>query len=177
MTTSAHPIENFELFIAMRKIANIFFEELDAHQDNGVKADYQDPEANCMFHQTESGLFLEYYYGAPSSLWTPWGRWDFIINVSQSGLHSMDEILQKFNARLGAVVYTREQYCPSEGSYGPVYSLHKVDDLVLPEPRVRERLDFSEHSVVHAVWKRMAEKYSPKQFGHLSLPAPYFEDD
>lgn len=28
--------------------------------------------------QTEDGLYLEFYYNAPHSLWTPWGKWTFL---------------------------------------------------------------------------------------------------
>lgn len=155
------PIEDDNLYSAVIRIADIFFEEVEKRDvDNLISISRRDDGVNPFYSQTDSGLFLEYYYGHPSKIWTPWGYLGFTGSCITSGNAPWEEILDSFLERLGAILFTPEQD-ESFGVVGPVYALHKVDDMKLPEPRLREKQNYLEYEVVKEAWKNMANRYQP----------------
>lgn len=157
----ADPVENYDLYVAMRKVADILFEEISRAQNEGadLHVDFR-PHAygiNSVYSQTHSGLFVEYYYGSPSKIWTPWGYWQFVSGVGYSG-DPWPAILERFLERTGATEHMPVRHT-SYGTVGPVYALHQVDDLELPEPVVRERQNFLDYEVVKHAWEAMTDRY------------------
>lgn len=154
------PIEDYDLYIAVRKVSDIFFEEVHTAQEAGadLHVSFCNDGANPFYSQTASGLFVEYYYGHPSKVWTPWGYWHFVSHVGYSG-NPWPSILERVLERLGATEYIAER-SEEWGVYGPVYALSKVDDIELPEPTVRERQNYLEYSVANQAWKNMTQRYN-----------------
>ena len=152
------PIEDDQLYFAVRKIADIFFEEIERFdKENLISIEKRDDGVNPFYNQTESGLFVEYYYGHPSKIWTPWGYFQFTGSVSYRGDAPWKEILEAFLQRLGATLFIPEQR-KSYGMVGPVYAIHKVDDLDLPESKVRENQNFLEYNVSKKAWEAMEKR-------------------
>lgn len=152
-------IEDDNLYAAMRKIADIFFEEVKkADKEGKIRAEFGDDGVNPFYNQTGSGLFLEYYYGQPDKVWTPWGYWRFLWNVSYSGDAPWEEILSNVLQRLGATEYMPERNL-SYGTVGPVYAIHRVDDIELPEPKEREQQNYLERGVAKKAWEAMTQRY------------------
>lgn len=153
------PIEDDNLYFAVRKIVDIFYEEVAKWDVNHlISVHFTDDGVNPFYSQTESGLFVEYYYGHPSKVWTPWGYFGFTGSVAYSGTAPWDDILDSFTRRLGATLYLPEVNKRS-GTYGPVYAVHTVDQINLPEPKVRERQNFLEYEVAKKAWENMTKRY------------------
>ena len=126
-----------EFFALMRRVADIVFEYAVIQRSSGgiFQGDFQMEDlrnlsqGNPFYRQTADGLFLELCYGTPSKLWTPWGLWEF----STVCTGSWDAILPAFLERFGATLY-QPIWTDSMIKYGPVYSLHRVDEAILPDP-------------------------------------------
>lgn len=150
------PIEDYEIYVAVRRVADIVFEY--ASPDVGTKGiwleDRRNESVNPYYDQTESGLFLEFYYGQPSKVWTPWGYYGF----SGSGSGWWNEETPKILERLGAILFSPEQNTKA-GTIGPVYALHRVDGVQLPEPKLRERQNYLEYEVAKRAWENMTKRY------------------
>ena len=153
MTTE---IEDYEIYVAVRRVADIVFEY--ASPDVGTKGiwleDRRNESVNPYFDQTESGLFLEFYYGHPSKVWTPWGYYGF----SGSGSGRWDEETPKILERLGAILFSPEQDTKA-GVIGPVYALLRVDGVQLPEPKLRKPQNYLEYEVAMRAWENMTKRY------------------
>jgi hypothetical protein len=150
------PIEDDELFAAVGKIIGIFFDELERWDTKKtIWVERRDEGVNPFYNQTETGLFLEFYYGHPSQIWTPWGHVKFTGSVSCSGISPWDKINDAFLERLGAKLFVPEKH-EKWGVYGPVFAIHKVDEMELPEPQLRERQDFLEYEVAKEAYENMA---------------------
>lgn len=153
------PIEDDNLYAAVRRVSDIFFEEIrKADKEGKIHASFGDEGVNPFYDQTNSGLFLEYYYGHPSKVWTPWGYWQFVWGMSYSSDAPWDSILSNVLQRLGATEFMPEQNL-SYGTVGPVYAIHRVEDMELPEPKVRERQNYLEYEVVKKAWDNMTQRY------------------
>lgn len=153
------PIEDDNLYLAVRKIVDIFYEEVARWDVNHlISVTFTDDGVNPFYNQTEIGLFVEYYYGHPSKVWTPWGYFHFTGSVGYSGNAPWDDISDNFTRRLGATLYLPEKNTKA-GTYGPVYAVHTVDSINLPEPKVRERQNFLEYEVAKNAWKNMSKRY------------------
>lgn len=153
------PIEDYDLYVAIRRIADIFFEEVRRAQAAGadLNVEFLNENVNPFYNQTDSGLFVEYYYSSPSKIWTPWGYWQCIWHVSYSG-NPWEEILPRFLERIGATEHMPLRHA-SYGEVGPVYAVHRVDDVELPEPKVRERQNYLEYEVANKAWDNMTKRY------------------
>lgn len=155
------PVENYDLYVAARRVADILTEEINRAKKAGARLNAtikgDGGGANPFYSQTESGLFLEYYYRSPSQVWTPWGYWKFVWDVSYSG-DPWPKILDRVLSRLGATMYSPERN-ESYGTVGPVYAIHKVDKMQLPEPKVRERQNYLDREVAKKAWHKMSLRY------------------
>lgn len=153
------PIEDDELFNAVMKIVNIYFEEIkkgDVDELINISP-WEDKDVNPFYSQTDSGLFIEYYYGHPSKIWTPWGYFQMCGSVISRGDAPWEKILDSFLERLGATLFIPERQ-EEYGTVGPVYALHRVDDIELPEPREREKQNYLEYDTAKKAWENMTER-------------------
>jgi len=141
-------LRDFDLFVAARKIADLVH---SYPNDQLWMLDRRNAAPNPYYKQTESGLFLEMYYGLPSRLWTPWGEWHF----GGSGSGDWDPVHPVILARLGAT-----EYQPEMGYIGPVYAIHRVDgDITLPDPIVRPHEQYMSYKDALAAWEQMTARY------------------
>lgn len=154
--------EDYDLYLAMRKVGDIVAEEVRKAQAAGAVmfVAFHSGGINPFCNQTDSGLFLEYYYGTPIGVWTPWGCWQFVWRFGCSG-NPWPKILKRVLERLGATEFM--PFMPrnvSHGVIGPVYAIHKVDDIELPEPKVREHQNYWASEMVKEAWAKMDTRYS-----------------
>lgn len=141
-------------------IAEIFDEELA-----GVALDpeaYRRGGVNGFYQRTTSGLYLEFSYGTPNKIWTPWGYWLF---VGSTGYNSTDEQLRaqlaSFMARLSVELHSPLQ-SGKFGEYGPVYKVLAVDGAQLPPPGdVLPNATLDEHHTAQAEWARLGGPHTP----------------
>lgn len=149
-------LDDLQRYSQARKIADIIFEYASSPR-TGAKIwmeDWRDQGANPYYNQTHRGFFLEQYYNTPGKLWTPWGEYDF--GGSSSGWD--DKTRQKVLDRLGATEYLpvrHEEY----GEVGPIYAIHKIDDVELPDPVSRPRSSFKSYEDAKKAWEKLTKDY------------------
>lgn len=149
--------QKYKLFCAARRIADIVFELIASDSELDEDLFLDDTRSEGLFNssnQTEEGLYLELYYGLPSRLRTPWGTWKF----GGSGGGGMRKILETLLSRFEAAIYLPKT-SDSNGDYGQVYALHKVDGEPLPEPKARERSAYMTHEEADREWKKMEKRF------------------
>ncbi|PID52236.1 MAG: hypothetical protein CR972_03055 [Candidatus Moraniibacteriota bacterium] len=159
IVTKENDFTQFQLYLAIRSIANLMFEYASAEveRDQGVPwlDDRRDESVNPFYNQIKQGVFLEMYYSQPGKIWTPWGCW----NCWGSGSGSWNEKLPEIFERLGVTVF-KEKITNEMGVFGPVYSIHKIDDQVLPEPIIKtsskEYISFGKSC---EIWEDLTNKY------------------
>jgi hypothetical protein len=138
----------------IHRIGEIVFEYCTSDPGKNLDSlwmeDRRNQGPNPFYNQTKQGIFLEMYYGLPSSLWTPWGKW----SIGGSGCGNFNEVNEKIFERLGAQLHIRQQDT-NMGTYGPVYRLTKVDDIELPVAEVEHHSKFAEYEEVKIAWKNM----------------------
>lgn len=136
-----------ELFEAAVRIANRIHEIVGG--DKLVRMeDRRSESVNPFYNQTEQGLFLEFYYGMPSSLWTPWGKWGFGGSGMGHFGHIEAKVAEEFDATLHMPLQTTRM-----GEFGPVYALHRVGNVQLPEPKEREHDSYLSYDDAKEAWK------------------------
>ena len=145
-----------------REVANIIFTltESETSDPNGYRLNMEDRRnewANPFYSQTADGLFLELYYGMPSSLWTPWGKWGF----GGSGGGCWDTILPLILERFDATLHQPLRRS-SMGEFGPVYALHKVGDTPLPNPIELDNAAYASYKDSRAAWEELTLQYRHK---------------
>ena len=142
-----------------RKVADTIFDliKMDTGDPDGYKSSMEDRRkdpANPYYNQTADGLFLEFYYGMPSSLWTPWGEWGF----GGSGSGYWDNILPLILEQFGATLHQPLRNS-SMGEFGPVYALHKVGDTPLPDPVELDNAAYTPYEDSHTAWEELTLQY------------------
>lgn len=133
------------LIAQCKQIAAIFDELLPATALN--PADHRAGGINPYFNRTESGLYLEFYYGYPSKIWTPGGEWSMTGSTTTPGGVDREALVEPFMRRLTAFVY-EPGHQGRWGYHGPVYGILAIDGhpvelpgVVTPHPRLVDYLD------------------------------------
>ncbi|MFZ1459105.1 MAG: hypothetical protein WAT17_04485 [Candidatus Saccharimonadales bacterium] len=157
MSTTTSPLneaDKVRLMHLIKRIAEIYdkcstgqFDRSAGYRKGGVS-----PDSN----QTIAGLYLEFYYGHPSKLWTPWGDWRF------GGTQSSKFNLEEFMSRLTLEVHT-EGHQEWIGYIGPVYAILAVDGEPAPTPSLKATQSeytpyedaMSERNRLKAEWERL----------------------
>ena len=143
-----------QLFSLIRQVADMAFEY--SSPDTGSERwleDRRKENVNPFYSQTESGLFLELYYGIPGRIWTPWGQWD--CWGSSSG--GWGDVMSKFLERLGAVEHIPLRRSKM-GEFGPVFALTEVDGVALPPAVIRAHDEFIEYKDARAAWENLEQQ-------------------
>lgn len=138
-------LQNEALFKQMNRVADLVLSYVTCDRRLG---DQRKEPVNPFYNQTESGLYLEAYYGLPSILWTPWGKWSF----SGWGSGDWDPVWPELIQRLGATVFRPLIVDNILGEFGPIYALHSIDAEPLPEPKLRMKDTFLEYNTVKEAW-------------------------
>lgn len=149
-------LNDFERYLQVRRIGDIVHYYIDQDRENDIHmGDRREEEPNPYYNQTHRGFYLEFYYGMPSKLWTPWG--EKAIGGSGGG-GSFEQASAKILEALGAkLVVPGIQY--DYGYKGPIYSLHTLDGVDLPEPVQRPRSQFREYKDVKQAWLDLTTQY------------------
>ncbi|MFN3005115.1 hypothetical protein [Mycolicibacterium wolinskyi] len=152
------PVRRRHLIARCRQIAALFDELLpdtalnaSAHRAGGV---------NPFYDRTTSGLYLEFYYGYPSKIWTPGGRWHMTGGTWTPAGVDKDELVRPFMERLT----TRPHHLPVQtrwGCYGPVYAVLAVDGISVEEPGPVARFIHSDYQREKYEWADLATGWGP----------------
>jgi hypothetical protein len=148
-------MDNRQLFRLIREIADMAYDY--ANSTTGlplVLSDYRGESVNPFYYQTESGLFLELYYGKPSKIWTPWGSW----RCWGSGEEEWGNVMSQFLQRLGAVEHQPLSRTHA-GEFGPVYAITSVDGVPLPRATERAHGQYMAYEDAKAAWQSMLKDY------------------
>jgi hypothetical protein len=123
-----------------KKIAALFDELLPdtAIDSHGHRAGGVNP----LYRRTASGLYLEFYYGYPSKIWTPGGRWSMTGSTITRPYVNKEDLVAPFMARLTTRLYESERH-DRWRSYGPVYAILAIDGDPVEEPGPVDHLDYS----------------------------------
>lgn len=141
-----------DLIAQCLRIAEIFDEEFpdsvassEGHRAGGI---------NSFYKKTASGLYLEFYYGYPAKIWTPWGYWKFASTSGGSRVEKQGQ-LRRFMSRLTADLHTALEQSKF-GDYGPVYKLVAVEGVPLPRAGdVMEVVPSADYETLKAEWERL----------------------
>lgn len=144
-----------QLIAQCREIAAIFDEELPdtalgaaAHRRGGV---------NPYYNRTTSGLYLEFYYGYPSKIWTPGGYWQMTgSTITRAGV-SQDELVARFMRRIETQLYAPETHYPRVGTFGPVYAILAIDGNPIEPPGDVIRFAKDGYEQMKTEWAALAE--------------------
>ena len=147
-----------------RRIGDIVFEHATrkaGQPGEGIwMEDWRKQEVNPYYRQTHRGIFLEQYYSSPSILWTPWGEY----HIGGSGTGWPEErrqaVLDSLKATLHKPAVNNEM-----GTIGPIYAVHEVDGIELPDPVERPRSLYVPYEEVKETWKSLTQQYKQAQKG------------
>lgn len=158
-SSKTRDLHDAAFYALTRKVADIVFEYAtsragDRNRDKPWMDDRRKEKANPFRNQTVDGLFLEFYYDRPLSLWTPWGEWHFRGSGSGSWEHILPSLLERFGATLHQPLRTSKM-----GEFGPVYALHKVDDTPLPDPVELDNAAYTSYEDSKAAWEELTKQY------------------
>lgn len=132
------------------KIADIFDSAVTGPVDHRLTR--QAEGFNAVYDRTTSGLYLQFSYGTPSKLWTPWGHWHFGRSVGARTGIEQGRIASVFMSHLDAELLVPLQQ-NRFGAFGPVYKLHGVDGDKLPAPGdIRPPATTEESTAARAEW-------------------------
>lgn len=150
-------MNNEQLYKIVREIGDLILWTAEQSSDKHLFiADRRTQSVNGFYNQTQQGIFFELYYGAPSSLWTPWGKWDFC--GCSSGNH--DPIIEQLIPILGLELHIPE-IDNKNGTYGPVYRVTRFKDQVLPYPIASiVGSDLKQYKQASAEWAALTDAYS-----------------
>lgn len=158
-SSKTRDLRDAAFFALTQKAADIIFEHLTIGNSNRNKLNKLWMEnrrkegANPCYRQTADGLYLELYYGKPLWLWTPWGKWGFCGSDSGSWENILPSLLERLGATLHQPLWTSE-----EGEFGPVFALHKVDDMPLPDPVELDRAAYTSYEESRTAWEELIKK-------------------
>lgn len=168
-------VVDHDLYAKLQKVVDLIIEEMTGanysmydlrRRQLGQTGVYLYPR----HHQTASGLFLELWDGnyieevrlpepLPIRIWTPWGEYT-AFHVSS---WDYDKVKQpRILERLGAVLSHKEAVVAGDRPH-PVYEIHGVDDLPLPEPRLRDHNDYIDEMVARQARREMRQHYEAKR--------------
>ena len=117
----------------------------DEHRADGL---------NAFYDRTTSGLYLEFYYGGPDKLWTPWGSWSFAYCDDSRTSSQTENAVSRFMTHLDAELLIPLQQ-NRFGAFGPIYKLHGIDSEKLPAPGdIRPPANAEEYETGNAEWAR-----------------------
>jgi len=108
---------------------------------------------NPYYKQTHRGFFLEDYYGTPLWLHTPWG--EFRLRGAGEDFRGDKG---EFRKRLDVTAH-KPRVDNQMGTFGPIYAVHKIDDVELPDPVERPRSAFKPCEEVNEAWDTLARQY------------------
>ncbi|MCL2629713.1 MAG: hypothetical protein FWD33_03455 [Alphaproteobacteria bacterium] len=155
---------DFELYKIVRyEIAEVFFQAV-AELNEAIKGKGElnigrrdDSVSFNAYYSQVNGLFMEEYYGTPSYLWTPWGKYDFRGSCSSYGVNDED-LRERLYPKLGGVIAFPERRSEM-GVHGPVYALNEINGKPLPAPELLEESAFLSYKNANKEWQGFEARY------------------
>lgn len=158
----ADSLTDLSRYTQARRIGDIVFEHVTRKAGLLGEAvwmvDWRNQEVNPFFSQTHRGFFLEQYYSSPSILWTPWGKYCFGGSGSWTNKHRQ-AVLHSLKATLHKPAVVNNVM----GKIGPIYAVHEVDGVELPDPVERPRSLYVPYEEIKRVWKSLTQQYRKAQ--------------
>lgn len=147
---------DYALYCTIRQIADLVFAKLVKHNGSTDPSsphdlwleDRRGESVNPFYGQTSRGLFLEMYYGLPSTLHTPWGKWGFV----GSGSGDFTVMVQDLLGELGPVYTASPKKITDMGEFGPVYSIKGLAQHLDP-------VDYLHYDAANDIWDEMTARY------------------
>lgn len=137
-----------------RRLAAIFDEELP---DTAIDAaGHRSGGVNPYYNRTASGLYVEFYYGYPSKVWTPGGYWAMTGSTVTPGGVDKDELVAKFMARVTTVL-TQSMRQTRLGCYGPVHAILAIDGEPIEQPGEVTPFAKDRYCEIKTEWAALAE--------------------
>lgn len=111
-------------------------------------------------HQLSQGVILELSGSVPLALWTPWGRWRVVGEIT--GIWRTT-VLGGFLCEIQAELYRSQRFeidvLSDEGYRGPLYSIIRLAGWVLPEPVERIQAQFLDPDQLLDEWNALISDY------------------
>lgn len=144
-------------FTQARRIGDIVFEYVEGEPGQGGiwMRNNRDQEPNPCLCQTLRGFFLEITLGSPNILWTPWGQYVFGGGGTRWPKEPVNEILD----RLRADMYKRTSFNETTGIASPIYAVHEVDGILLPNPIERPKRQYIPPKKISEIYKSLVLQY------------------
>ena len=149
-------LSDMELYIAVRKIADMIFEYVGPRHRIDME-DRRQQGCNPYYNQTSNGFFLEMYYSLPNKLWTPWGEYGF----GGSGGGLWEKVLPEILERLGTNVDKPHKAVEQTkmGVFGPVYAIRRIDNVILPEPVELKESSYDSYKDTNKAWETLTKQH------------------
>lgn len=162
--TAEHPTEldqqtKLEHIKATWDISDVIFDHYAPNvqeSDHGrvpLVIDARAERINPFLNQTDTGLFLEFYYGNPSRLHTPWGEFRISGGGQSSGRQKAVANRAILDHLKTGVVMPGFQ--TTMGYVGPYLSIESVDGHALPDSRWRMRENYIDNVVAEQEWAEL----------------------
>ncbi len=153
-----------KLYAAARRIADIFHANV-THQvsDVGLLPWYEDWRHQSVepLGPQVHGLYLNFYYGAPTSVWTPWGQWTFAGSGNHGG--NQQQVLVGAVMRPLSTRLFDSEYITDLGISGPTYAVLAVEGEELFEPSLYFRDQYLPYKQATAAWKELSAHYQSQR--------------
>jgi hypothetical protein len=112
------------------------------------------PNAGCA--QTKNGLILEVYYGMPSFIHTPYGRWKILGN----GSGAWQPVIEALKSSLDLEKISK---VPDKNKYGQLWAIRKWNNIRLDPPFFCSKQERTSVKKVAQVWSAFVAKHPDLQ--------------
>jgi hypothetical protein len=142
-------------FIAAHAIANKCHELLRTFPNVSMD-DRRNEGPNPYYDRTSCGLRLEFYYGLPNKVHTPWGYYGY-----GGGGYGEFAALTKELFKFVQVKMFQPGKQEAIGYIGPIYTVVSVDGIELPEPSMLSGWEAGFYESAKSDWDRRLKLVKP----------------
>lgn len=158
-------MNDLEHFAACQKIIDLILSYKD-QKDIWFEDNRRNELPQPRFNQTKQGFFLESSYNQLNTLWTPWGKKMIYGLGADTTINIFGDVL----SRLGVFVAQNRIISRFTGTYGPVYGIQKIDDISLPHPITKHKLQFLSPEKAIENWNTLAVIYQDDAKKYFKKP-------
>ena len=156
--------QEYEQFKQCMQIGNLLIEIIKKRQNQGWHLPVEDgrkawPGSNPFYNQTEQGFFLEFSYGRPSRLWTPWGEVKLEHTLPcfyRSVKEGWNKVSLEFMDNLDTELYRKK----SLGYDGSVYKILKIKEISLPQSKEQNQKNYKKYEEINSKWAILEKRYN-----------------
>ena len=132
-------------------------------KENDIWVEQVREEPNPYYNVTTGGLCLEMYYGAPLTLWTPWGA--LRLGGSSAGGGKWQAVQDILTTTFGGYLIRKQGY-NEMGEIGEVYALTKWSRGPLPVPAMSKAV--VDYDGTKTNWHQHVQRHGVVQSDRLS---------